>query len=1052
MDFCNKKFCGLSRMLFFCFFSFLTSRGIAQVTSVELRGSIANEGNNPLPGVTVKVTHVPTQTVYGSITFTDGSFVVSNLRSGGPYSVIISFVGYQTEKFENIFIQLGQSQRLDVILKEAITELEELVVKSNALQDGALQSYGKDKISQLPTLSRSLADITRLSPQASGSSFAGSNFRYNNLSIDGVASNDAFGFQEPSIGASGSVAAGTPGALARTQPISLDAIEEVQVLVSPFSVVNGNFTGASLNAVTRGGTNQTEGSWYTFGRNNATTRQSQNGQKLGDFYDWQSGVRVGGAIVKNKLFYFVNAERTGRRESLLFAPGSSESAFPLEVALAIADTLQKRYGFNSGEIKDQRIDNSSSKIFARLDWNINEKHQLTIRSNFVNGQADHLQRGPSLLNFGSQGFTHFSNNFNGVVQLKSKLSNYLSNDLTIGYSRIHDYREVASNEYFPHIEITYNTGNTIFAGTYREAAIYQTKQSTLEFTNNFTYFKERSTFTIGTHNEWYDFDYYFVTPWNGRWAYRSIADFYLNKPSRIRSTYNFQEDSHDFNYNRPSADFGVLLTSIYAQHEYQLSKKINFTCGLRLDGNIFPDNPGITTDLSQNKDLATYSSGIANQWILSPRFGFSANVIEHKLKLRGGSGVFAGRMPFAWMAYAYIYNGNQLGNVDIRPTQAVPLVTSNFQSLQNLQLGLREINVIDPNLKMPRVWRSNLAIELNLKNNWGIVFEAVYSKTLFDPLFKTVNLKDSTVALTGADNRQIYPATKNKYDTRYTSVFQVTNTSEGYRYNLSLSVNKKFNQRLDAFVNYTFGESKDVANGVRVSPQANWEWNQTINPNAPQVSYSNFDIRHRLIGGINLSHVWKNNSRTHLSLITNAQSGSPFTYVYNGDLNRDGSPMNDLIFIPASREQIVLTDITDATGKVTVTADEQWNNLDEFIRNDGYLSVHRGEYAQRNGGRTPWNIQADVRLSQQWKIEIAFLKSVELSLDIVNLTNLLSTDWGRQYFVPNTTNSSYSLITLRSIGSDGRPVYQFNKPASTPWQYDAIASRWQAQLGIRFGF
>jgi hypothetical protein len=1031
---------------------FFLNQGNAQVTSGELRGNIKDEKGEVLPGVNVQAVHTPTQTVYGSVSFADGSFVITNLKTGGPYVVTVSFVGYQTESVEALFIQLGDVQRLSFLLKESATQLEEVqVTASSAELSGASQNFGKEKISELPTLNRSLQDITRLSPQASGSSFAGSNYRFNNLSIDGVASNDAFGFQEPSIASGGSVASGTPGALSRTQPISLDAIEEVQVLVAPFSVVNGNFTGASLNAVTRSGTNKIEGSWYAFGRSSTTTRSELKGQTLADFYDGQTGIRIGGPIIRNKLFYFLNVERTARKESLLFAPGSSTSAFPLEIAQAIVDTLQTRYGFDSGPIQNQSINNGSSKVFLRLDWNINTKHQLTLRSNFVAGDAGHLQRGPSLFNFYSQGFTHYSDNFNSALQLKSRLSNNLSNDLTIGYSNLHDYRTPFGNAFFPHIEITYNTGNTLFAGTYREAAIFQMKQNTFEFTDNLTFFKEKSTFTIGTHNEYYRFNYHFVTPWNGRWAYRSPADFFANKPSRIRSTYNFVDDSQEYNYNRPSADFSVLLAGLYAQHEYALSSKINFTYGIRVDGNIFPDSPNLTADLQKNTTLANYSSGISAQWVVSPRFGFTADVIENKLKLRGGSGIFAGRMPFAWMAYAYIYNGSQFGNIDIRPTGTVPLVTENFSNLKNIQPSLREINVVDKNMKMPRVWRSNIAVEWKLKGDWSFTLEAVYSKTLYDALFKTLNLKDSTISLQGADTRAIYPASKNKYDPQYTSVFQVTNTQKGYRYNISFTANKRL-KNTEVFATYTFGESKDIANGVRVSPQANWEWNQTVTPNAPELSYSNFDIRHRIISGVNYNHIWKNQSRSLVSLIVSGQSGSPFTYVYNGDLNRDGSPMNDLIFIPATKEQINLVDIVDGTGKVLVSSDEQWNNLNEFIENDGYLSQHRGQVSQRNGARTPWNVQADVRLSHQWRIKNTFLKTFELSLDVINLTNLISNEWGIQYFVPNTTNSSYSLVTLRSVSADGKPSYQFNKPSSSPWQYDALASRWQAQLGVRIGF
>ena len=442
--------------------------------------------------------------------------------------------------------------------------------------------------------------------------------------------------------------------------------------------------------------------------------------------------------------------------------------------------------------------------------------------------------------------------------------------------------------------------------------------------------------------------------------------------------------------------------------------------------------------------------------MVSPRLGFNYDVTgKDNIKLRGGTGIFLGRMPFAWMAYSYIYNGNKFGNVDYKPTTPVNLITSDFSQLATLQTGLKEINVADKDFKLPRVWRSNLALDFKLPKGFVFTIEGLYTKTLYDALFKTLNLKDSTVALQDGGGRNIYAGNgaSAKYNTNYTNVFLLTNTTQGYKYSISASLSKEFNFGLTLFTAYTYGVAKDISNGVRVSPQANWEWNQTISANNPQLSYSNFDVRHRTITNISYTKKWKKVlDKTIVSLVYNAQSGSPYTYIYSGDLNRDGSPNNDLLYVPGSQGEINLVDIKDAAGNVLVTANEQWNQLESYINNDAYLKTKKGNFTERNGGRTPWNTQLDLRISNHFKLSKKYPQTFEVLIDIINLTNLINRDWGHQYFVPNTTNAGYSLITVKSVNAAGLATYQFNKPTTTPWQIDNIASRWQMQIGLRFNF
>lgn len=1029
-------------------FTFITSFLVncycfAQITSTAIAGKISESGNKSLFGATVLAEHTPTGTKYATATDQNGKYQIFNMKTGGPYRITASFVGFQEQKLDNIYLSLGNTFTFNFELETATNTLQEVAVKGVRGQaidkTGVATNIGKDMIENAPTLSRSLQDMTRLTPQGGANSFAGSSYRYNNLSIDGAVNNDAFGFVEPSGGAGGSVASGTPGSLAKSQPISLDAIQELQVALSPYTVTLGNFTGASLNAVTRSGTNKTSGSVYTFGRNQAISGLD----KASHFYDYTAGFRLGGAIVKNKLFYFVNAEQTNREEPVPFAPDET-SAIPVSLAKAIADTLKKRYNYDAGGYGAIFLKSHSTKLFGRIDYNLNDRTQIILRHNYVNAAADQLSRATNILNFGGQGFTHHSTTNSTVLEVRSRLNSSVSNNLIVGYSDIHDYRQIAG-ALFPHLEITFNTTNSIFAGAYREAAIYQVKQRTFEITDNLVLYKNRHTLTLGTHNEIYNIDYHFVTPYNGRWAYSSPANFFNNLPSRIRGTYNLNNNDYQTNYDRPSAAFRVMLLSAYAQDEYSVSDALKITAGLRVESPVFPDRVPPTSDLQKTPQLAQFQNNYGNDLYVSPRIGF--NYSGKKIQLRGGSGVFVGRLPFAWLAYSYIYNGSQFGNVDLRPTTKVDLVTD-FNKLGALQANQREVNLVDNGFKLPTIWRSSLGFDYKINDKTTFFAEAIFTQTINDVMFKTVNLKDSTTALASGDTRNVYlgNTSTQKYDSRFTSVFVVTNTKQGFRYSLTAGINRLFDCGLVLNGVYTYGLSKDIANGVRVSPQANWEWNHTTNPNNPALSFSNFDIRHRVVASAALNHRYFGNNNTNITAIFTSQSGSPYSYTYAGDANRDGSATNDLVYVPRNQEDINLVNVT-ASG-ITTTAATQWQQLNTYIENDPYLSTRRGQFTERNGARTPWNTQLDIRITQDVKIG---KQKFQISLDVINFLSILKKEWGYQYFVPNTLNSSYQLVSARGLVNN-KQTYSFNNPTGTAYLVDAIASKWQGQLGLRYVF
>ena len=1054
------KFCKPLCTVLFLVFSLLS---FSQVTSSGIRGYVLTTHGEKLSGATIFAIHDLTGEKYTTTAQSSGSYLLPNMKSGGPYTITCSFTGFGNDTLKNIYLSLGTFYVHDFEMLSVTRQIGEVTVSAtrsnlfNRKRNGAATNITKEQLAQLPTLTRSLQDFTKLSPQANGNSFAGTNYRYNNLSIDGAALNDAFGFTESTTGAGGSQATGTPGSLARTQPISLESVQEVQVAVSPFNVTAGNFTGGSINAVTRSGTNQTQGSVFFSGRNQVLTGKSADAARtaIENFYDYQTGLRIGGALKKNRLFYFFSAESGRRKEPVLFAPGSKDAAVPYDVAKAIADTLFSRFRYNSGSYGDVFVENRSDKLFGRIDWNINEKHKIQLRNNYVSAFGDYLERSANALNYESQGYRHISKTNSTVLELKSNFSNKLSNNLIIGYTVVNDRRDIRG-ELFPHIEITYNTANTIFAGAYREAAIYGLTLKTTEVTDNLVFYRNKHTITLGTHNEIYAIDYRFLTAWNGRWAYSSPASFFASKPSRIRGVYHIGDNSYEYNKAASSANFHVLLLSQYLQDEWTVSKNFNLTAGIRFDFTVQPDVEQPNSKVTAIPAFAQYQNKTNEKPQLAPRIGFNWDLLGNRnLQLRGGAGIFNGRLPFNWLAYPYYNDGKKYGNVDYRPGGAmVPLNSDLSQIAASYQPNLTEINLLDNNFKLPQVFRTSLGIDYKTADNWTFTLEGIYTKTIRDVLYKTINLKDSTATLSGSgDNRTVYLGSGNqqKIGTGFTNVFLLTNTSQGYKYQLSATISKSFKNNMSFTTSYTYGMSKDIANGARNSPQANWEFNQTLLPNDPKLTYSNADLRHRFLGVFQKQHTWVKGAQTSLALVYTLQSGSPYSYVYIGDINRDGSPNNDLIYIPTSQSDANLADIKDPNGNITVSAAQQWADLSAYIQNDKYLRNRMGSYAERNGARTPWNQELDIKLSHSIPLKNN-TRSIQVSLDIFNLSNLISRDWGKQYFVPNLLNGNYQLLSLQSVNSSNKPLLNFNNPSSTPWQVDPISSRAQGQLSIRYNF
>ncbi len=1034
------------------FFSFASIR--AQETTGTLQGTLSDTEGNSVAFANVILTDTDTNYSYGAISQENGFYIISNLVPSASYKIEVSFVGYRTIVEEQIAVDLGNTTVKDFVLMEDNVALDEVVITaSGAVQKNGNESLvNKKQIRSTPTINRSIQDLTKNLPENNLNSFGGASNRFNNLNIDGIANNDVIGFQEPASGAAGSSANGTPGSLSRTQPIGFGAIKQLSVKVAPFDVSIGNFSGASINVVTKNGTNNLSAEAYAYGNNQALLGSYADGieQSVPTFYDVQFGGGVGGAIIKDKLFYYVNVEQALSNNPVLNAPGSTTSNIPIEDVQAVADRLINVYNYDPGTFTDASIKTSSTKLFARLDYNISQKHKLTLRNNYVNSYADNLEWNSSIFNFGNQGYRHNSVANSLALELKSNFDNGLSNNLTLGFNTVKEDRDF-DGRVFPHIQIASNSTNRIFAGTYREASVYSSDFYTLQLADKLTYTTKDHTFDFGGLLQFNDIEYGFLSAWNGRWEYRSVDDFLNDRPHRIRGVYNVNNNDFGFVSNRPSATVSVLETALYLQDKFRVSNKLTLTGGIRLDAQFLPSDLPVSPEVQNTPEFSRFDNKISNKPQLNPRFGFNYTFDDQgKYKLRGGTGLFSGRIPYLWFAYTEYISGTEYFNIDIRPNNPVPL-TENLDDLRSLQPNLTEINLIDNDFTLPREWKTNIAFEAKLPNDWGVTIEGTYTEVLNGLFFQSINRRDELGNFAGADNRPYFLETGEdiKINPNFTNVFLLTNTDKGYRYNLTTGVSKEIG-RYSGYVGYTYGLSKDVSSTVRSSPAANFEWNQAVFGNNPSLSFSNFDLRHKIISSHSYNFELGKSDDLFLSFLYNGRSGSPYSFVYQGDPNRDGSSRNDLVYVPRNASEINLVDITDSNGIVTVTAQEQWQRLDRYIQNNSYLNERRGRYAQRNGAKTPWNHELDMKLQYNKRFENG--QSVTFSFDMLNVLNFVNKDWGRLVFVPNVVNSSFSLLNFVGIENE-QPQYQFNiDDSEEPWVTDLLNSRWRAQLGIKYNF
>lgn len=1089
----------------------------AQSTTAAISGTVLDEKGAGLPGANVIAIHEPTGSRYGAATRADGRFNIVNMRVGGPYKVTISFVGYKDNVKTGINLTLGQDLRINAKMETAEAQLEEVKVVAarssviNSGRTGAATTVGNKQVTTLPTLNRSLTDFARLDPRSNGGlSFAGRNALYNNITVDGAFFNNSFGLNN------------TIGGQAGAQPISVDAIDQFQVNIAPFDVRQGMSTGANVNVVTKSGTNEWSGSAYYFNRN-----QDLVSKKIGSIENTfptfgvsQIGGRVGGAIIKNKLFVFASFEKEDRTD-----PGTTRVATRTGVTADPATTssvsaadldklkafLKEKFNYDPGLYEGYDKLTQSTKFNARIDWNISDKHKLNIKYNTLRSFSDITAsnsgalangRGPSTTNLPFQGGLYrINNNLDSyIAELNSTFSGKVANNLTIGYTQMRDFRESPVNSTpFPTVDIGNGAGQSATSFGFEPFSANNVLDTDVfQISDNVTVYAGKNVFTFGAAYENNQFRNGFAPNYYGGYQFASFDAFYASVNNGTSNALQYRQqwsNTSEF----PFAKMKGSTLSLYAQDEINVGKGFKVTVGIRADGTSFPVEKNATTtnpfvpaltfkDNGQDVKLATDRfPEFTLLW--SPRVGFNWDVNEEKkTQVRGGFGIFSGRVPYVWLSNQLSNNGVLFGSESINNPTTRPFSANVDAYRPKVDIGsLRptsyNLAVTDENFKFPQIFRANLAVDKTLGEGWLATFEGIYTKDINSVYLSNVNLPTSQRNAIGADARAIYynvgangfPSTVNNriYGSiaaaqggntaekpNISDAILMKNTNNGYSYSLTGTVSKAFESGLFASLSYTYTDSRSVNDGGSIA-QSMWRDRVVVgDPNADATSYSNFLQSHRIVGfgSYKLSYL-KDKMATTFGFTYATGPAGRYSYIYSGDMNGDSQTTNDLIYIPKDQSEVLLR----AIG--TYTAAQQWTALDNFIKQDPYLSERRGQYAERNGAVLPWSTNFDFKIIQDFNIKVGGkTNTIQVTFDMFNAGNFVTPNWGINQTTIRTAllnfvgyDNAAGAVATGSVPT-GKPIFTFpylsgTTPLTETFQKSTgLGSRWQGQIGIRYIF
>lgn len=1072
----------------------------AQVTTASMSGTVMFQ-DEPVIGATVLAVHEPSGTNYGTITNVDGRFSLQGMRTGGPYKVTISYVGYQSAVYSGITLQLGENYNLNVKLKESSETLDEIVItaaktKFNTEKTGATTNISSSQITSLPTINRSISDIARLSPYASDMSFAGGDGRSTNFTVDGANFNNNFGLSD-----------NLPGG---GNPISMDAIEEVQVVIAPFDVRQTNFIGGGINAITKSGTNTFKGSAYTYFQNQNMRGNSIDGEDLGARAKESKtiyGATFGGPIIKNKLFFFANVEVEKQPQQVIKWRARTEGEQPdennyisrttLSDMQKVSDFLRDKYGYDTGSATNFPADEKNLKLLGRIDWNITNGHKLSVRYNYTKNTAWNAPNansmdggsGSRLYNTSRVGYQSMSfansmysqdNKVSSVsADLNSRFSDKISNQLLFTYTDIEDMRGTNSSP-FPFIDILAGKdaeGNQImepYMSAGYELFTYNNgvKNKITSVIDNFTYFAGDHKITAGISFEHQLASNAYMRNGTGYYRYSSLDDF-LNgaAPETFAWTYGYNGVSD------PKAQVTFNQIGFYAQDEWNIRPNVKLTYGIRFDDLIF-DN----SDLQRNDAIYDLDFGgkhiDTGKWPksrmqISPRVGFVWDVFkDNSLKVRGGTGIFTGRLPLVFFTNMPT-NSNMVQNAVVFGTKYENgIAVSHDSRLDQLAGGMitnvddaikkfglpttienpvtgSKISGVKDNFKMPQIWKTSLAVDYQLPTSFplSVTGEFIYNKNINAVTLENINIKDPSnwEHFNGADNRLIYPS-----DYTYVSgknAVVLTNTSKGHGYTANVTVNAQPVEDLNMMLAYTHTESKEISGLPGSDPVSTWQGMLTIDgPNFATVQRSRYVVPDKVIAAVNYNLPFRHKGllrKTSLNLFYSGYSASGYSFAYTNDMNGDGIN-NDMMYIPKDDSEIKFKNEADRTAF--------WN----FVDQDSYLKNHKGEYAEAYAARAPWVHRFDLRITEDFSFKAGKTEHhFQLSLDFMNIGNMINSKWG----VMKNASSSNGCRILKYEGMDDNktPIFSMYKingeyPTET-YSYNRIYTEcWKMQVGIRYIF
>ena len=1087
-----KLFKRMFTMLIFLFISVMIY-GQGATTS-SLSGHITDSKGEAMPGASIVAIHVPSGTQYATVTDNAGNYRLQNMRIGGPYTITVSFIGFAPSSYTDVTLKLSETYVQNGQLSESTTTLKEVIVtagvKNSILsseRSGTQTNVSSREMAILPTVSRSILDFSKYTPQSQGNSFGGRDGRFNTITVDGAAFNNNFGLSSNPL----------PGGNA--QPIAMDAIEEVSVRLAPYDVTVSQFTGASINAVTRSGDNTFKASVYTYQRPKSFTGNKVDGNLVAgaNSSNLQNyGFRVGGPLIKNKLFFFLSGELEQQSiPGVTWQPSTDGVAVPdqnisrttQDDLLRVKNYLISTYNYDPGKYENfDPFKNKDHKILARIDWNISQKHKFTLRYNDVVGTSDQQTnptsgppnnaRNSGRISSQSMAFSGAFYGFKNIVrsitgELNSSFGTKISNKLLASYTYIQDTRTSPSS-LFPFVDI-WQGGDQYMSFGY-ELFSYNNNvvNKTLSITDNVTINLNKHTLTAGASFDRLFFLNSYIREGTSYYRYNSVDDFINGAdPSGFGITYGYNGN------DAPGADATFGLGAIYGQDEWQVTRGLKITYGVRLESpfylNKLVDNPAISALTFANGEKMDVGTWPKSKMVVSPRFGFNWDVKgDRSLQVRGGSGLFTGLLPFVWFTNQPTNSGviqvpeigwgpgnpNLVGLAFNPDYKAVIASRPDLfpQSPGTLPSG-SSLAQVAKNFKFPQIWRSNLAFDIELPANMVFTGEAIFSKDINAITQVNINEAAPTGTMTGSDNRIYWTnSTVAKVVSSVSNAMELRNTKEGYQYSLTAQLTKNFGNGFSGMFAYTYTMAKDLTSNPGSSAYSAYSSNTAVGSlNDPGLSYSYFSTPHKLVGDFTYRIEYAKMFATTFSLVYQGYQQGRWSYTYSNDLNGDGVS-SDLMYIPTSA-----TDINFAASGSMTAADQQnafWN----YIQSNKYLKSHEGSYAQRFGEVKPWIHRFDAKILQDVFSNFGGERkyTLQFSIDILNIGNMINNSWGTYTYNPLASYDNIRPLTVVTRGTSAvAPVYKLNatslddfKSKTTLSKDISTASTWGCLFGVRLIF